>query len=301
MISIKIGQPKPRARQARPVKKEEVRLPPPLLPESNERGFSMLSPPNFHLIRPFSTSAPNGNQAVPIQPHPDSLLYEKQQEERNRKMLEHERKVNESFAHFSKLTKDSHDILRRDMTYVAGLLVDTIENTQNATASSSSSSFTTPNPFVDQQSRIEEIKEYKDAEGKHGVDENPDFTPIPPKEPPPKDKRRKKPITPKPIEPEELDLDFPDVKEEKEEKEEKIKISDVPHVTDPQFRDFWKDLQRRKLITREFLEKFTVKEIGKTNLRNIIRQGLGIMFNMTGDNRHHGKADLIKLILDSQH
>jgi len=303
MISIKIGQPKPRARQARqPKPKEDIRLPPPLLPDSNQRGFTMINPPNFNLIRPFSTSAPNANQAIPVQPHPDSLIHQKQQEEKYIKALEH---IGSSFERNDKLVTDSRDILRKDMVYAIGYLVDTIQDSKNATASSSSSSsFITPNPFVDQKSRIEEIKEYKDAEGKHGVDENPDFTPIPPKEPPPKDKRPKKPITPKkPVEPEDLDLDFPDVKETPDlesDEEEELKKSDVPPVTDPRFRDFWKDLQRRKRITRKLLSQFDKYKAGDTDLRNIARQGLGIMFNMTPDGRHYGKADLIKLILDSQ-
>jgi len=293
MISIKIGQPKPRARQARPVKKEEVRIPPPLLPESNERGFSMLSPPNFHLIRPFSTSAPNGNQAVPIQPHPDSLLYEKQQEERNRKMLEHERKVNESFAHFSKLTKDSHDILRRDITHVAGFLMENYEpyNYQNATASSSSSSFTTPNPFVDQKSRIEELIEYKGAEGKEEEKRPPKeedyFTlsdeeekeviqPTPPKNPPPTVPRPKKPILPK-----------PDVKEE---------VKD-----DFSLPETWRRLFTNKEITRERLNSYPVKaRAGAFSLRVVARQMLGLTVPDKINGRDPTKESLVQFILDAQ-
>jgi hypothetical protein len=156
VINIKIGSNKPALRQTQP-KAKEVRIPPPLLPDTKERSFDMVRPPNFNLIRPFSTSAPNGNQAVAIQPHPDSLIHKKEQEEKNRKMLEHQKE------HFEKLTKDSNDILRRHINQVAHSLGPYLraEEEEPEYSSSSSTSFTTPNPYIDFHSRVEEVKEHE--------------------------------------------------------------------------------------------------------------------------------------------
>jgi len=304
MISIKIGQPKPRAsRPSRPVKREEIRLPPPLLPDSDERGFNMIRPPNFNLIRPFSTSAPNGNQAVPIQPHPDSLLHQKQQEERNLKLL-----TDESKEHLSNIVQESHKFYQRQLvdyghriSEVAGYIMENFQPRLAYESSTSSSSFETPNPFVTQKTRIDELNEHKyeteekeekeekeDAEKKIKITEEhqkkvKEFNEKKEKEKKKKEEEEKK-------------------KEEKKEEEEYDLSDEEPTPEDPGFSKHWKDLQRDKRITRKMLSAYTVKDNDNrvTTLRKIARQGLGIMFNMTPEGKHYTKEPLIKLILDSQ-